>query len=278
MLGLLAGLLPLRFSGEGRFDAEHRSFDAMATWWPFVKLLVTFGEAGSRITMSIAGFKKDLRTPGADNPPRRQPSSTDKDSMGSSPAHDGDSRKDVGVVPPAELGRDAEHGAAPDSGTPKSSRSSENPSGVRSPDEPVVRQPGFIERVTQNRWFRLAWNVTLRRKVLRWLGRFLLMVLRSATVRTFDVRVRASFDDFEQTGRVAGYIGAAQHALRLGLRRPWVVKFEGVFDREGFEARAVIDVRTSLVRLAWPLMVALLAFPYLAAWRGWRSVASDSAR
>jgi hypothetical protein len=268
---LLAGLLPLIFSGYGRFENEHRSFNARFGWLPLVTVSIAYGDTGRWATLSIAGFKRTL---GKRNDAAPSGQSATADAPGP-PLPDSHPKTNGTTYAKAESAGAQERATA---ATKESSGTGAAPSEMNDADTPPrSRITGFIEQITRNRWFRLAGNGVLRGKIIGWTKNFIARILRSVTVSKVEIRVQAGLDNFDETGRVAGYLAAAQHALQIGLRKPWLLRFEPVFNRDGFEADAAVECRTSLIRLAWPLVMALLTFPYLSAWYGWRAASRNPA-
>ena len=99
-----------------------------------------------------------------------------------------------------------------------------------------------------------------------WLGRVIGKLLRVIRIDRLSMYLRAGFDDPAFTGSLHGFYTGIIHGIDIGQYKHIKLDFEPLFnDEDIIEFEGSLSVRTSLARLLWPVLVALLTFPYVSA-------------
>ena len=133
----------------------------------------------------------------------------------------------------------------------------------------MARARKWIAKLKNNRVVFLLWQRSWRAKILRWFTRSLVRFFRIAGLDHLAVRIRANLENPALTGKAFGYVEGLRRALSGG-RSNVSVRFEPVFDRECMEGEGSVGLRTSIVRLLAPVIVAVFTFPYVSTFLVWR--------
>jgi hypothetical protein len=116
--------------------------------------------------------------------------------------------------------------------------------------------------IRQNKW---------RNKIISWAFRSLCRFIRLFKIRRIKVHVRAGLSDPASTGKAFGYWMGASNALELESNKRISMKFDPVFNEECLEVSGLVALQTSLARLALPVILAIVSFPYLSTLLVWRA-------
>jgi hypothetical protein len=124
-----------------------------------------------------------------------------------------------------------------------------------------------MDQIRRNKaWFFVRDRV-YRSKMWRWVKRSVAPLWRMAGVERLGVEVRMNLEDPAETGKVAGYVNALRYGLFPDPRSVLDVRFVPVFDRPCSDVTVDCTIATSISRLIYPLVVALLTFPYVATYK-----------
>jgi hypothetical protein len=102
-------------------------------------------------------------------------------------------------------------------------------------------------------------NASFRGKTLRWLKRVVFAFFHIALVDF----VKAGFDDPSRTGAAYGYFIGLKHMLATAPGSKLDMVYEPVFDGAPLKAEGEIRVSSSIARLCFPIVLALITFPYV---------------
>ena len=103
-------------------------------------------------------------------------------------------------------------------------------------------------------------------KAMKWLGRVIGKFLRVVKIGQLSMYLKAGFEDPAFTGSLHGFYTGIIHGIDIGQYKHIKLDFEPLFnDEDIIEFEGSLSVRTSLARLLWPVLVALLTFPYVSA-------------
>ena len=116
--------------------------------------------------------------------------------------------------------------------------------------------------IRQNKW---------RNKIVSWAFRSFCRFIRLFKIRRIKVHVRAGLSDPSSTGKAFGYWMGASNALELESNKRISMKFDPVFNEECLEVSGLVALQTSLARLALPVILAVVSFPYLSTLLVWRA-------
>jgi hypothetical protein len=102
----------------------------------------------------------------------------------------------------------------------------------------------------------------LRSHGLRWLVRILKSMLRIVAIRRLLVRTEFVFDDPALGGRLFGYYESIRHAAALYSKKINLL-FRPLFIKGDTRIEIDFCATTSLWKIGYPLLVAVVAFPYM---------------
>jgi len=192
---------------------------------------------------------------------------------------------------PPEAQPETRPGAMPLSGEPPISAQTEGPhesptaAGERTrdtkeepPDE--AGAPGDAEkqerkslrqRLSENKVLFVLRQTRLRRKALSCVSKVLRSTLHLVRFDRFMVRVRAGSSDPVAPGIAYGCFVGLRNSLALHHSSHVSLELEPVFDEgEVIEWESSVRAQSSVARLLFPFLVALVTFPYLSAFVTWR--------
>jgi len=110
-----------------------------------------------------------------------------------------------------------------------------------------------------------------RNKIIAWVIKSIGRFFHLFRVGHLKFHIKASLSDPATTGKVYGYWIGAAHALELAKQKRIVLSFDPVFEGECCDIDAWLVIATSLARLALPVILAVVSFPYLSTLLVWRS-------
>ena len=113
----------------------------------------------------------------------------------------------------------------------------------------------------------------IAKKVILWLKRIIIRIVRIISFDDFSLYLKAGFDDPFLTGIVYGYFTGIEKIFGLSKHSSDGFQFEPVFNKNDVVTIVgSIRIKTSLARMGWPLFVAIFTFPYFSAFILWRRI------
>jgi hypothetical protein len=110
-------------------------------------------------------------------------------------------------------------------------------------------------------------------KIVFWLLRIIKAIFRVVSFDDLSLYLKAGFDDPYITGIIYGYFTGIKNFLELNNKPFDSFQFEPVFNKnDSITIGAAIRIKTSLVRMCWPLLVAIFTFPYISGFILWRRI------
>jgi len=119
-----------------------------------------------------------------------------------------------------------------------------------------------ISSIKANKYYRLASDKPLRKKIIKWEKRLIACTIKMISFEYFRLHTRVGYGNPAALGKAYGYFIATREALAL---RSYSVdlEMEPVFTEECFDIDAKVAGGTTLSVILWYLLVIAATFPYL---------------
>lgn len=286
---ILLPTIRLRFSG--RFDHTQPAAQLQLSWLHRHVLRFTLELLEQQLTVHILHFKKaispsstDTLTPEPSTPPTQSEPAPSINPTAPAPPlaqSPSDTAQQPLTLSTAEQeyeilnsGEQPKHLASPkhtapatapdNASTANSAHSSEKaqpPPASELPPAAPEKKRGLLLRLRRNRALYLVRQHRLRRKLLRWGGRVMRSFLHLVVIEKLQLRVRADLGDAAVNGMVAGSVDAIGRMMHSGSKVNVAIRFEPCFCGEALECEGEVALRSSVLRLIMPLLVALFTLP-----------------
>lgn len=138
----------------------------------------------------------------------------------------------------------------------------------KSGHEPKI---GFLENMKRNRYIYMLRQDKMIQKLFRWLMRVLKNLLKIIRFHHFNAAVKAGIEEPALLGKIYSVYTMARSTAIVTRGKP-ALSFEPVFMKNCFEGETAFALKTSVLMLLWPGIVALTTFPYITVlWLFWKS-------
>jgi hypothetical protein len=139
----------------------------------------------------------------------------------------------------------------------------------------MSRLKSKINEIKRHKAYKVISNKPLRTKLLRWLKRSSIRVIRAISIEKLKLHVRIGLNDPASLGKIYGYFSAAQSALALQHYRA-DLSMTPVFTEKRLDLDSELKIKTTLSIILWQLIMIAVTFPYWSVWRVWRIIKSNS--
>jgi len=123
-----------------------------------------------------------------------------------------------------------------------------------------------IDDIKRNKAYKAIGNKPLREKLLRWLKRSSIRVVRAISFEKLKIHVRIGLNDPAALGKMYGYFSAAQSASALQHYRA-DLSMTPIFTEKCLDIDSELSIKTTLSIILWQLTAIAATFPY---WRVWK--------
>lgn len=131
---------------------------------------------------------------------------------------------------------------------------------------------GFFTRLKKNRYFYMIRQRTLQKKLVRWGFRIFRSLFRIIRFDHFDASIKAGIEEPALLGNVYAFYTMTRYTVNVAGGGEPIVKFEPVFMKNWFEGEGRFSLKTSVISLVWPGLIAVTSFPYITVlWLFWKS-------
>jgi hypothetical protein len=130
---------------------------------------------------------------------------------------------------------------------------------------------GFFSRLKKNRYFYMIRQRKLQTKLLRWIMRIFKSLFRIIRFDHFDTSIKAGIEEPALLGNVYAFYTMTRYTVNVSKGEP-ILKFEPVFMKNWFEGEGRFSLKTSIITLIWPVLIAAISFPFITVlWLFWKS-------
>jgi len=119
-----------------------------------------------------------------------------------------------------------------------------------------------INDIKSRRVYKIISNKPLRKKLLRWLKRSSIRVMRTVSIKKLKLHIRLGIQNPATLGKMYGYFSAAQSALTLQRYRV-DLDMEPIFMEKCLSIDSELKIKTTLSTILWQLAMIAVTFPYL---------------
>jgi hypothetical protein len=281
--GAIFLLAPFSLSVLCRLSAEHSGVDLSFFWFHPLVLRASLAMPGKKFS---AHFLKRFRVY-----PSRKSEEESPNFSGTEPSPPPRPEPDQSGPPHVDIDESVRPGPArpdtsdfsPDSGpsaasTHESDRESARrsaPSGLRKTAQGAKR---FFAAIKRNKVLFILRQETWRKKIFRWAGKGIARFFRIVVLEKCKLQVQGNLQDPSVNGIVYGFATGIRSALAGASAPRYEISFEPVFDAGYLEANAEIRLKTSMIRVLFPIVAAAATFPYVSTFLVWRRLKKFSKR
>lgn len=130
---------------------------------------------------------------------------------------------------------------------------------------------GFFEKLKRNRYIYMIRQDKMFQKLFRWLMRVLKNLLKIIRFDHFNAAVKAGIEEPALLGKIYALYTMVRSTAIVTRGKP-ALSFEPVFMKNCLEGDTTFTLKTSVLMLLWPGIVALMTFPYFTVlWLFWKS-------
>jgi hypothetical protein len=133
------------------------------------------------------------------------------------------------------------------------------------------KKEGLFLRLKRNRYFYMIRQDKLFQKLFRWVFRVFKALFRIIHFDHFNTSIKAGIEEPALLGKIYALYTMARSTLNVSNGKP-AIEFEPVFMQNCFEGDTAFRLKTSVIVLLWPGVIALTTFPYFTVlWLFWKS-------
>jgi hypothetical protein len=148
---------------------------------------------------------------------------------------------------------------------------STNQKEVREKNNAVPEKESFLSRLKRNRYLYMIRQDKLLSKLFRWILRVFKSLFKIIRFDHFHASVKAGIEEPALLGKVYAFYTMTRYTVMVSNGNP-VIGFEPVFMKNYLEGEATFRLKTAVIVLLWPGVIALATFPYFTVlWLFWKS-------
>jgi hypothetical protein len=142
---------------------------------------------------------------------------------------------------------------------------------VREKSKTVTEKESFLTRLKRNRYLYMIRQDKLLSKLFRWVLRVFKSLFKIIRFDHFHASVKAGIEEPALLGKVYAFYTMTRYTVNVSKGNP-IIGFEPVFMKNYLEGEATFRLKTAVIVLLWPGVIALATFPYFTVlWLFWKS-------